>query len=41
MPPTPLEPIDATRLVREVDRELVRLLRSLEEKDWQRPAVGH
>lgn len=40
MPPVPLERVEASRLVREVDTKLIELLRGLAEEDWQRPAVG-
>ena len=35
-----IPPIDATGLLREVDEQLIPLLRSLAPEDWQRPAVG-
>jgi len=36
-----MRPIDATGLLREVDEQLIPLLRGLRPEDWQRPAVGH
>lgn len=41
MSPSRLPRVEAVHLLRQVDAELIPLLRNLESEDWQRPAVGH
>ena len=36
----PLERVETVRLLRQVDEQLIELLRGLDSADWQRPAVG-
>lgn len=41
MPLEPLAPVRTVHLIRQVDGELIPLLRGLEPEDWQRATVGH